>query len=65
MDEINESLLWAQGSRFYEQLKVVDDMNNSWSYELKPLDAMNNLGLRVEMNDSRSWAKGSSVRIEP
>ena len=42
---MNESLLWAQGSRFYEQLKVVDDMNNSWSYELKPLDAMNDLGL--------------------
>ena len=28
-------------------------------HKLKALDAMNNLGLRVEMNDSRSWAKGS------
>ena len=35
-------MLWvAQGSRFYEQLRVMDDMNNSGSRELKALDAMN------------------------
>ena len=28
-------------------------------HQLKALDAMNNLGLRVEMNDSGSWPKGS------
>ena len=32
---------WAQGSRCYEQLKVVDDMNDSGSSELKPIDTMN------------------------
>ena len=31
----------AQGFRFYEQLKVVDDMKDSKSHELRPLDAMN------------------------
>ena len=45
VDDMNKSVLWAQGSRFYEQLKVVDDMNNSDSHKLRPLDAMNNLGL--------------------
>ena len=30
-----------QGSICYEQL-TVDDINNSRSYELRPLDAMNN-----------------------
>ena len=45
MDDMNNSVWWAQGSRCYEQLKVVDDMNDSRAHELKPLDAMNNLGL--------------------
>ena len=27
MEEINDSVLWDEGSRCYEQLKVVDDMN--------------------------------------
>ena len=31
----------AQGSRFYELLRVIDDINNSGSHELRPLDAMN------------------------
>ena len=35
----------AKGSGCYEQLKVVDDMNDSGSLELKPLDGMNNLGV--------------------
>ena len=29
----------------YEQLNFVDDMNDLESYELKPLDGTNNLGL--------------------
>ena len=47
MDDMNDSMWWAQGSRCYEKLKVVDDMNNLDSHKLRPLDAMNNLGLRV------------------
>ena len=31
--------------RCYEQLNFVDDMNDLESYELRPLDAINNLGL--------------------
>ena len=42
---MDESGSWAQGFRFYEQLRVVDDMNDLGSHELKPLNAMNNLGL--------------------
>ena len=33
--------LLAQGSRCYELLKFIDDVNDSGSHELKPLDAMN------------------------
>ena len=40
---MNDSKSWAQGFKYYEQLKVMDDMNNSGSCELRPLDAMNNL----------------------
>ena len=29
MVDMNDYGLWAQGSRCYEQLKVVDDMNDS------------------------------------
>ena len=39
MVDKNESGLWAQGSRCYEQLKVIDDMNDLGS-ELKALNAM-------------------------
>ena len=38
---------WSQGSRCYEQLRVRDDMTNSRSNELRHLDAMNNIGLRM------------------
>ena len=31
----------AQGSRRYEQLRVVNDMNHLGSHELRPIDAMN------------------------
>ena len=40
--DMNDSMLSAQGSRCYEQLRVVDDMNDLESHELRPLDAMNN-----------------------
>ena len=42
---MNKSRLLAQGSRFYEQLKFVADVNNLRSSELKSLDAMNSSGL--------------------
>ena len=35
----------AQGYRSYEHLKVVLDMNDLGSHELRLLDAMNRLGL--------------------
>ena len=38
---------WNQSSRFYKELKVMDDMNDSGSHELKPLDAMNYSRLRM------------------
>ena len=49
LDAMNKSRLWMisyfrscdQGSECYEQLRVVDDMNDSRSHELKPLDSMN------------------------
>ena len=41
MVDMNDSESWAQGFRYYEQLRVVDDMIDSGSCELKPLDAMN------------------------
>ena len=44
---MNESRSWAQGSRCYEQFKVVDDMNDSGSRELRHLDAMNNLEMWI------------------
>ena len=54
----------------YEHLTVVDDMNNSVSYDLRTPDAMNSLGLRIismilgcepmspnSINNSRLWMK--------
>ena len=46
-NHMNNSKSEAQGSRCYEQLRVMDDMNNLGSYELRPLDSMNNIGLRM------------------
>ena len=42
---MNLSMLWAHSFGCYEQLKVIDDMNNLESYELGPLGDMNNPGL--------------------
>ena len=44
---MNNLRLRAQGSRCYEQLKVMDDMNSSGCCELKPQDDMNNSWLRM------------------
>ena len=41
MDYMSYYRAWAQGSGWYEQLKVVNDMNDLGSRELKPLDVMN------------------------
>ena len=42
---MKNSGFWAQGFKSYEQLKVVDYMNNLGSYELGPSDFMNRLGM--------------------
>ena len=47
MDDMKDSGSWAQGSRCYEQLIVVGDMNDLVSHDLRPLDAMNSLRLRI------------------
>ena len=43
--DMKDSGLWAQGSRSYEQLRVVHDINDLGSYELRPLNAMNHYGI--------------------
>ena len=37
MVDMDDSVLWSQGSRCYEQLKVLDDMNDfrSWAQGLR------------------------------
>ena len=47
MVNMKDSTPCAQGSRCYEQLKVLDDMNDSRSHDLRPLDAMNNSRLKM------------------
>ena len=39
----------AQGSRCYEQLRVIDNMNHSRSCDLRALNAMNNSRLRMTL----------------
>ena len=41
MVDIKDSGSLAQGFRRYEQLRVVDDMNDLRSHELSPVDAIN------------------------
>ena len=60
---MNDSASLAQASKCYVQVKVADDMNDSRSHELRPLDAMNSSGLwkheRLQvvssMNSLRLW----------
>ena len=47
--------LWAQGSRLYEQVKVVDDMNNSQSWA-QGSRYYEQLKVVINMNDSKLWA---------
>ena len=44
---VKDSKSCAQGSRCYEKFGVLNDMNDSRSPDLRPLDAMNNLRLRM------------------
>ena len=46
MDDMSCSMLWAHGFGCYEMLEVMNDMNDSRSYEFKDVD---------DMNDSWSW----------
>ena len=46
LDDMSYSKSGAQGSGCYEQPRVVNDMKDSRSLDLRPLDAM---------NDSRIW----------
>ena len=41
MEDMNDSDSWSQGSRCYEKLKAMVDMN-VFDRELKALDALNN-----------------------
>ena len=41
MDDMSYFRSWEQSFRCYKVLIVVDNMNDSGSHELKPLDAMN------------------------
>ena len=42
---MNDSTSLAQAFKFYEHVRVMDDMNNLGSCELKPLDTMNRSSL--------------------
>ena len=37
----------AQGSRSYEQLKVMDDIIDTGSHEKRPVDSINNSGVWI------------------
>ena len=58
MDDLNDSRLWAEGTKCYEQLMVVVDINDfgSWAH-----DSIYNEKLEAvdEMNDSRLLAQGT------
>ena len=44
---MDDFVSWAQDPRCYEHLIIVDDINDAGSRDLRPLDSMNNLGLRI------------------
>ena len=63
---------WDQGCGCFEQLNIMDDMNNLGSHELRLLDVMYSLSLWIiwmilhhelrvvdDMNDYGSWAHKS------
>ena len=43
MNDMIDFGLWAQGSRTNEQLRVMDDLNDSVSYQFRHLDDVNHL----------------------
>ena len=47
MVDMSKYRSWAQGSKCYEQLRTMVDMNDSRSWAERPLDVMNNFGLRM------------------
>ena len=65
-------MLLSQVSRCYKQVKVVDDMNDSRSHEIRPLNAMNRSGLRKHerlqvvsfMNSLRLWITWTPQDLE-
>ena len=72
MDDTCHSLSWAQGYGCFEQLRIVNDMNDLISCELRSLDVMSSLELwmiwmilchelRVvdDMNEYELWAYDS------
>ena len=74
---MNDSMLWDQAFRYYEHLRVVDDMNDYilWAqgsryYEqLKAMDDMNDWGHQLKalyaMNNSVLWLRRKTIGREP
>ena len=46
---MNNFRSWAQGSRYYDQLIIMDGMNDSVSRDLRSPNAMNNSGLLMKL----------------
>ena len=44
MDDVNDSGSYAKSSQCYEQLRVMDDINDSASRDLKALNVMDSSG---------------------
>ena len=74
---MNDSMFSDQGSRCYEQLRVMDDMNDLGSLELQSLDVLNISRLRMiwmifcrepmmlnVINNSRMWFNMNNSRCE-
>ena len=58
MVNMNNSMSWAQGSKCYEQLKVVDDMNDTSSRaQASWYDVM--LKAFINLKDCELWFNGS------
>ena len=49
MDDMKDFGLWDQDFKSNEQLRVMDDMNDSRFYQFKPLCVMNCLGLQMTL----------------
>ena len=72
MDDICHFGSWPQGYVCFEQLRIMNDMNDLISCELRPLDVVSSLGLWMiwmilhhelramdDMNDSELWVQNS------